>query len=436
MLRRVELIAFVLALGCGSPPASAPTPTASVPPIEPAPIATPKVAAVETASPSPSPAPPPPPAPPKEQPKPVVPPKPASKIDDQLAARILATGGSALKEALASPEPLRFQVLYGVINGNKLERSGFRADAEYFFPASSMKVPITLATYERLSKTRGLTKDARITIQPIGNGEPWTTTIAKETWKALIISDNFCANRLLAVVGHRELHETLWGLGLKSARVHSGFATGAELDPAELSPKIEIAGAPEIPPRKSTLDLPATDAKGLAIGEATIVDGRRVPGPLSFADKNAMRLRDLQDTLVRIMRPELLPAGSPPGTAAKEDLEYLRQTLGTLPSQSGIAGYDRNVVADYSLIPFLRGIERVRSRGKFQIFSKVGQAFGFLVANAYVVEKDTNKAFFLAATIFANPDGTMNDDKYAWDTIAFPVLADVGEAFARHAFGS
>ena len=28
----------------------------------------------------------------------------------------------------------------------------------------------------------------------------------------------------------------------------------------------------------------------------------------------------------------------------------------------------------------------------------------------------------------------MNDDKYAYDTISFPALADVGEAFYRHAF--
>jgi hypothetical protein len=41
---------------------------------------------------------------------------------------------------------------------------------------------------------------------------------------------------------------------------------------------------------------------------------------------------------------------------------------------------------------------------------------------------------FAIATVYANPDGTMNDDVYAYDTIAFPVLADVAEAFAKHAF--
>jgi hypothetical protein len=182
--------------------------------------------------------------------------------------------------------------------------------------------------------------------------------------------------------------------------------------------------------RKSDLGLPPNDAKGLDIGKSQILDGKRVEGPLSFANKNAMRLRELQDTLIRIMRPDLMPDDA----LTAPDREYLQKTLGTLPSESGLAGYDRNVVADYQLDPLLRGIERVRPRGKFKVYSKVGQAFGFLISNAYVVEVETGRAFFLAAAIFANPDEVMNDDLYAYDTIAFPVLADVGEVFTRHAF--
>jgi len=360
--------------------------------------------------------------------------------------QLLAGGGPTVKAVIATPSLYRFQVLYSVITpGAKptLERHSYRADAEYFFPASSMKVPITLAAYDRLGVLRskgkpGLTRDAALRIHPVsGGGEPFSTTLARETWRALIVSDNTSANRLLGFVGHREVHETLWSLGLASARLHAGFATGGDIDPAEVSPRIEVAleggGTEDLAARRSTLLLPATTATGLAIGEASIVDGRRVPGPLSFADKNAMRLRDLQDTLVRIMRPELVPA-SAGDTASKEDLASVRQALGTLPSESGLAGYDRNVVADYTLIPFLRGIERVRARGKFQIFSKVGQAYGFLIGNAYIVDKETGKAFFLTAAIYANPDEVMNDDLYAYDTISFPALADVGEAFSRHAF--
>ena len=56
--------------------------------------------------------------------------------------------------------------------------------------------------------------------------------------------------------------------------------------------------------------------------------------------------------------------------------------------------------------------------------------------NAYVVEKETGRAFFLVAAVYANPNDVENSDDYAYDTIGLPALADVGEAFARHAFGS
>ncbi len=458
--------AAALVLGCAQSPV-APASAAGVPLAE-APAAAPPPAASASAAPAaPSasaPVAPVAPAPPKASTAPAAKAPPTAKAPpagktapattsltaDPLAVQILDGGGAALKAVLATPEKYRFQVLYGVIapgaGGAKLERHGFRADAEYFFPASSMKVPIALAAFDRLATLRGappgkpaLTRDATMRIHPVsGNAEPYVTTLARETWRALIVSDNFSANRLLAVVGHREAHETLWALGLPSVRIHAGFATGADIDPAELSPRIEFAAAggaiEEMAPRRSNLVPPPTEATSIAIGKANIVDGRRVDGPLSFADKNAVRLRELQDALVRIMRPELLPASSRPDTASKEDLAYVREALGTFPSASGLAGFDRNVVADYQLSPFLRGIERVRARGQFLIHSKVGQAYGFLIANAYVVDKATGRAFFLIASVYANPDETMNGDTYAYDAISFPALADVGEAFCRHAF--
>jgi len=364
--------------------------------------------------------------------------------NDPLAAQLMGAGGNTLKQVLAKPEKYRFQVLYTPVKNGALERHGYRADVEYYFPASSMKVPIVLAGYAELGKLKakkaGLSRDTNLRIKPISAGESaYSTTLARETYRALIISDNFSANRLLGFVGHREAHQTLWSFGFASARIRSGFATGAEIDPATSSPQIDIVmpnGTTQDlePARKSDLTLPPTDAQKLQIGEFNVVDGRRLPGPLSFADKNAIKLRDLQDVLVRIMRPELLPKSATPDPTSPEDLAYLRQTMGTLPSASGLPGYDRNVVADYTLLPFLRGLERVRPRAKIQIHSKVGQAFGFLIHNAYIVEKDTGKAFFLTAAVYANPDEVMNDDTYAYDSVSFPTLADVGEVFARHAF--
>ena len=375
---------------------------------------------------------------------------PPSATADPLLERLLGGAGKTLKTVLAEREKYRFQVLYGPVLDKggvpTLERHGYYADAEYFFPASSMKVPLTLASYERLpvlrtAKHPALDRDATLEIHPVAGTEaPYATSLSRETWRALIVSDNASANRLLAFVGHREAHESLWGLGLSTARVHTGFATGREIDPATVSPRIDIVpkDGPKdsLPARKSVLTLPATRAARLEVGSAVVVDGRKVPGPMSFAEKNAMSLRDLQDALVRIVRPELLPTKAPKGQTTHDDLDYLRKTLSTPPSKSGLPGYDRNVVADYQLNPFLRGLERVRSRDRLEIYVKVGQAYGFLTTNAYVVEKATGKSFFLAATIYANPNEVLNDDLYAYDQIAFPALADVAEAIATEALSN
>lgn len=425
-LRAACAVAFVVT-ACAreaAPPSLATPIAAQVDPLAPAvtpmmapPAATPKAAAAPTTTPAG-------PPPPME-----------SLTDDKLVATILASGGPALKAVLGAPEAHRFQVLYGLVKDGKLERHGFRADAEYFFPASSMKMPITLATYDVAAAKPWFSRDAPMKIHPLAGGDPVTTTLARETYRALIVSDNTSANRLLGIVGHKEAHETLWGLGLSSVRIRGGFSPAETVDPAEVSPKIEV-GTETLVQRKSDLALPANDAPKLEIGKAYIGDnGQRIEKPMSFASKNAVKLKDLQDTLVRIMRPELLPAGTKKDPMRADDLAYLRQTLGTLPSESGLAGFERNVVADYQLIPFLRGIERVRPRGKFEIHSKVGQAFGFLIGNAYIVDKDTGRAFFLVAAIYANKDEVLNDDEYDYDDVAFPALADVAEAFCRHAFG-
>lgn len=424
-----------LVLGCGQAAHGVTTPPPAAPVASPdaAPMVTPATTVVARAASVETPVTPPPP----------VTPAPTSSRDP-LMDQLLSGGSAALETVVATPEKYRFQVLYALVHEGTtptLERHAYRADAEYFFPASSMKVPITLATYDRLAILRSdgkpwLTRDATLHIHPAtGDAEPYVTSLARETWRALIVSDNYSANRLLGFVGHREANETLWSLGLSSARIRSGFATGSDIDPAQVSPQIDV-GTQVLAARHSDLVLPPTKATGLDIGRANIVDGQRVEAPLSFADKNAMQIRDLQDTLVRIMRPELLPPTAGADPASKDDLDYVRQALGTLPSESGLAGFDRNVVADYQLSPFLRGIERVRARGHFRIYSKVGQAYGFLIANVYVVDKDTGRAFFLIASVYANPDETMNDDTYAYDTVSFPALADVGEAFCRHAFAS
>jgi hypothetical protein len=71
------------------------------------------------------------------------------------------------------------------------------------------------------------------------------------------------------------------------------------------------------------------------------------------------------------------------------------------------------------------GHERIRYVGKS------GRAYGFHLENAYVENRDTGRAFFVTATVYANPDGVLNDDDYAYDQLSRPLLASLGSALAR-----
>ena len=77
-----------------------------------------------------------------------------------------------------------------------------------------------------------------------------------------------------------------------------------------------------------------------------------------------------------------------------------------------------------------------RATERLEIYNTIGQAYGFTTENAWVVDRPTGRSFFLAATLYTNRDGVLNDDRYEYQEIALPFLADLGEAVARRLWGA
>ena len=61
-----------------------------------------------------------------------------------------------------------------------------------------------------------------------------------------------------------------------------------------------------------------------------------------------------------------------------------------------------------------------------RVFNNIGQAYGFLIDNAYVQDEAHGVEFLLSAVLYGNADGMLNDDKYKYDRIGFPFLRDLG----------
>lgn len=70
----------------------------------------------------------------------------------------------------------------------------------------------------------------------------------------------------------------------------------------------------------------------------------------------------------------------------------------------------------------------------FHLYNKVGQAYGFLSDVAYFESEDHLTKYVLAASIFVDRDGVLNDGKYAYDEIGFPFMADLGKLIFQSEF--
>lgn len=325
-----------------------------------------------------------------------------------------------------------------------LRRSGLRLDAEYFYPASSVKL---FAAYAAIEKLDEMSEDAPVpltTAVPIrydvGEGRARsvvTVPLKKDLDAALIISDNDSYDRLFEFVGKEELSDRLTNLGLKRTVLvqHLGKAAKSR---ATFEPLIELLVPPHPPisvSHRLGIEMPTAPLAAVKLGKAYVDDrGRKVEGPMDFSKKNATTLGDLQDMLVAIARPELydrLPPGKLRSPKARQEV---LETLGRLPSEYEGTWRGHANAKDAFLKPLNVGLGAAFPEEKVKVYGKSGRAYGFSVENVYIKSQRTGRGFFLACALYANDNDTLNDDGYEYISVGTPFLARMGVILARKVF--
>jgi uncharacterized alpha/beta hydrolase family protein len=70
--------------------------------------------------------------------------------------------------------------------------------------------------------------------------------------------------------------------------------------------------------------------------------------------------------------------------------------------------------------------------GHIRVFNKVGWSYGFLTDISYIVDLKNNIEFMLAATVYVNSDGILNDGKYDYDSIGYPFMYQLGQTLYQY----
>lgn len=374
-------------------------------------------------------------------------------------ANELAAAGPAVLAAVRRAEPHRVQILIADVvelpgAPARLQRHGFRVDAEYFYPASSIKLCAAVAALqevERLEREHGLVglAEAPLDIGPLFPGDPRQTedpdhlanrriTIGHEVRKLALISDNQAFNRLYDFVGHERLNRAMHSLGLISVELNHRLSDPRSVPDQQVSAALTVGLADgrslEIPARHSSLVL-TNAAPGRLIGEAYLRGNQLVREPMDFTGRNGISLADLQNLLVKVVRPDLAVPG-PPLELSPEHRRLLLDAMTIYPRESSDPRYPAaEYPDDYCkfLLPGVRRVFPATAPGpRIEITGKIGRAYGFSVENSCLRNPANGRTVFVTAAIYTNDDGVLNDDRYEYGTVADPFFADLGEWVARH----
>jgi len=319
----------------------------------------------------------------------------------------------------------------------------------YFYPASTIKLAAAVLALEKFDSLRtivpglSLSSPMRTDSAFAGQTRAWRDTSAATgraslghyLRKMLLVSDNDAYNRLYEFVGPRALNAGLRRLGLRRARLVQRLAIGDKPPGSRHTNPVRFFA--DTAGRKLLYAQPAAYWAGVYpaahLRPATMRVGRAYLGrydsliqqPLDLSRGNLFALRDLQRLLQAIVLPETVPARRRPALDSASRRPLLL-ALGQLPPQSRSPRYDSlRFLGTYAKY-LLGGGGLARLPPGVRVYNKIGQSYGFLTDNAYVVDAAHGVEFLLAATLYVNADGVLNDDKYEYDTIGFPFLRDLG----------
>ena len=361
-------------------------------------------------------------------------------------------------EPLGDASTYRVQALISTVDeapgrGPRLKRSGYRLGAEYFYPASAIKLAAAVAalqTIERLGAKNGSSDlaDTPLEIAALfpGDGpqqEDATNlaggriTVAHELRKLALVSDNRAFNRLYDLVGYEELNAAMHRLGLGSTVITHRLSDSRTIPDQRAAAAVTFHPADHAPivvPARTSARSLANRGPGLLIGTAYIRGAETVHEPMDFSRRNGISLLDLQNLLVKVVRPDI-DLGGPPLGLTPSHRGLLLDAMTRYPSESSNPVYSADTFPDDVSKFLLPGIRRVFPSTlpgeRVEVTGKIGQAYGFTVENAYLRNPLNGKAVFVSAVIYTNSDGVLNDDRYEYDSMGRPFMAELGRLVAN-----
>lgn len=319
--------------------------------------------------------------------------------------------------------------------------------SQYFYPASTIKLPICLLALQKLNdlKDKGINLNSTMITGQAADGQttvfndPTTfdgkPTIANYIKKILLVSDNDAYNRLYEFLGRQYINAQLQNKGYKDAQIlHRLQVPFTAEQNSKTNPVSFLDYANHIlysQPMQtdSTVYKPRTDS----LGECFYSGDSIIDRPMDFSGKNRIGLESLHNILMTLVFPEKFPAAQR-FNISDSNRNFMLKYMSEQPTESILPPYAVDTTSYWPAYGkfLLFGAEKNTLPKSIRIFNKIGEAYGQLTDVAYIVDFDKKIEFFLSATIYCNNDGILNDDKYDYQNIGLPFLKHLGEVLYQY----
>lgn len=365
---------------------------------------------------------------------------------DSFMVDLLKKYPSYFDSILKNRKKWNVQIIYTQINRDINDNPTFKDyyfnvdSTQYFYPASTVKLPIALLALQKLNElsNTGITKNTSMITGAAYSGQTATyndpqtedgrPTIESYIKRIFLVSDNEAFNRLYEFLGQQYINDQLHQKGYRDGQIlHRLEVSLSEDENRHTNPINFLDNNNKILYKQPLVYNNETyTSRNDSLGNAYMNNGKLVNKPMNFSNKNRISLADLHHILRGIIFPENVPGFSRFGIS-KSDYDFVHKYMSEVPSESVYPSYDSAKYPD-AYVKFLLFGSRPQPLPKnIRIFNKVGDAYGQLVDVAYIIDLDKHIEFFLSATIYCNSNGILNDDTYDYDTIGFPFMKNLGQ---------
>jgi hypothetical protein len=351
------------------------------------------------------------------------------------------------QDILENTEKYEIQIIYTQIdrdqnNVPKFTTLTYNFDSlRYFYPASTVKLPMVLLAFEKLHRINiaGLDKftpmlsdsvyGGQLSVKEDTTSENNLPTIEHYARKILVVSDNDAYNRLYEFMGQKEVNKRLHELGYQSIRILNRLERPLSQDENRHTEAVRFMKGGKIVFSQPMLinDTPIVVNTPVLKGKGFFRNDSLINSPFVFTYKNFYPLHYQQSLLRSLIFPSSVKT-SMRFKISEDDRAFVLKYMSQLPTETIRPAYAADTAYYDDYCKFLMfGSSHSTIPDHIRIFNKVGDAYGFLIDNAYVVDFQNKVEFMLSAVINTNTDEIYNDSEYQYETLGFPFMKNLGQ---------